>query len=148
MAFCDLAKAVSSINGMKLTIEWLNGSTGAGSVESPRASTSVATLAVTGKAPSNATHARLHISDETNGTGTWDAYLDGAMLVEGGVPSRYYGPTDPYPTSTRYGGPNRSVDEPGEIDAVRSPGVRQLVGERGPRLGSAPWLARVGAWGV
>jgi hypothetical protein len=116
---------ISTVSGLRVEIEFSTGSGDAGQAVNPtRSGTGLSTLTVTGTAPSNATRARIRISDEThNGTtGPVDAYLDGAMFVEGSLPTRDFGPAtiEQYPTSTRYGGDNCSVDTNDEITAVRT----------------------------
>jgi uncharacterized protein YfaP (DUF2135 family) len=84
-------KVVSSLGGMRVRLEWWNGSSQIGEATGDAANAtagSEATAGVTGMAPQGATRARLRVFDA--GTGTWDAYLDGAMIVEGAVPSWYY----------------------------------------------------------
>jgi hypothetical protein len=82
---------------------------------------SIRTGVVTGTAPKDATRVRVRFTSGTERpTQLFTGNLDNAILVEGGVPTSYYGPTDPYPTSTCYGGANRTVDTDGEIADVRA----------------------------
>src|SRR5262249_31487167 len=54
------------------------------------------TAGVTGTAPANAATAAVRIVDDTTATGkAFDEYWDGVMLVEGGVPTHYYGSPPP-----------------------------------------------------
>jgi hypothetical protein len=82
--------------GMRLRIEWWNETSQlGGDTGSPVAGTAgtVSIASVTAVAPTGATLARLRVFD--SGTGTWDVYLDAAMIVEGGVPSSYYAELPP-----------------------------------------------------
>ncbi len=80
----------SSITGMRVRVEWAGDGDRIGYVTGAAATGGVGdvrTASVTGVAPSGATRARLRVYDD--GTGTWDANLDAAMLVKGGVPGSY-----------------------------------------------------------
>ena len=85
--------AASSINSVKLRIEWFDASgqiattTGSAAIGNPQG-----TASVSADAPAGATRARLRVFAVGTGTGTstLDANLDSAMLVEGAVPSKYH----------------------------------------------------------
>ena len=82
--------AGSSIDSFKLRIEWYDASGQIPDVTSDAAGAVDATASLTAVAPAGATRARLRAYGVGTGasSSTLDAYLDSAMLVEGGIPNQ------------------------------------------------------------
>jgi hypothetical protein len=89
------AITATPLTGPKMKLEWFNdtNSEPISSAPSNTVGSGYGVMFVTATAPAGATRARLKFLD--TGSGNFSAQLDGAMIVEGGVPTSFYANTPP-----------------------------------------------------